>query len=208
MSRIPALRKATDSSDQQSSSSQKHSTEQSTTEHIPSEEDKQSNLNRPSIDNTGSATGVEGINSSSNRSLTTTDQESVRTDGRGDQNITSQAATPSSERNNIPSTEPQSFYPSADHLSRGYTGSQYTAGPLPNETSQASNTQQSTSEGYIPQAAFQRRLNQQKSTSRPTTSRRHSLSGMSRVRNGRKYRLVVVQHPERARMCGFGDKVS
>lgn len=35
---------------------------------------------------------------------------------------------------------------------------------------------------------------------------RPSVDGFSRVRNGRKYRLVVVQHPTRARMCGFGDK--
>ncbi|PWN35643.1 uncharacterized protein FA14DRAFT_179008 [Meira miltonrushii] len=211
MSRIPALREATDSSDQQSSSSQKHSTEQSTTEQFPSEVDNlnsQSNSTRPSTGNTGITTGVEGINSSSNRSSTTANQEVARPDEREDRDIASQSATSSSERNNIPSTEPsQSFYPSADHLSRGaYSGSQYGGGSLPNETQQASTGQQITSEGYIPQAAYQRRLNQQKSTSRPTTSRRHSLSGMSRVRNGRKYRLVVVQHPERARMCGFGDK--
>lgn len=35
-----------------------------------------------------------------------------------------------------------------------------------------------------------------------------SLDGFSRVREGRRYSLVVVQHPERARMCGYGDKVS
>lgn len=123
----------------------------------------------------------------------------------------SKSATPSSERSIIPSTEqPQSFYPSADQFSRAYTETQFTAGggSLSNETQQVSTSQQYTTESYVPQAAFQRRLNQQKSISRPTTSRRHSLSGMSRVRNGRKYRLVVVQHPERARMCGFGDKVS
>ncbi|PWZ03142.1 hypothetical protein BCV70DRAFT_147926, partial [Testicularia cyperi] len=33
-----------------------------------------------------------------------------------------------------------------------------------------------------------------------------SLDGFSRVENGKRYRLVVVQHPSRARMCGFGDK--
>ncbi|SJX61223.1 uncharacterized protein SRS1_12445 [Sporisorium reilianum f. sp. reilianum] len=41
---------------------------------------------------------------------------------------------------------------------------------------------------------------------RPTTSERPNLDGFSRVENGRRYRLVVVQHPSRARMCGFGDK--
>ncbi|EPQ30265.1 uncharacterized protein PFL1_02381 [Pseudozyma flocculosa PF-1] len=30
--------------------------------------------------------------------------------------------------------------------------------------------------------------------------------GFSKVSDGRRYRLVVVQHPNRARMCGFGDK--
>lgn len=34
-----------------------------------------------------------------------------------------------------------------------------------------------------------------------------TLEGFSRVRNGWKYRLIVVQNPTRARMCGFGDKV-
>ncbi|UZJ55121.1 hypothetical protein CBS101457_004441 [Exobasidium rhododendri] len=33
-----------------------------------------------------------------------------------------------------------------------------------------------------------------------------SLEGFSRTKNGWKYRLVVVQNPTRARMCGFGDK--
>ncbi|KAL9940282.1 hypothetical protein V8E36_000987 [Tilletia maclaganii] len=32
------------------------------------------------------------------------------------------------------------------------------------------------------------------------------LPGFSRVRNGRRYELVIVQQPSRARMCGFGDK--
>lgn len=41
---------------------------------------------------------------------------------------------------------------------------------------------------------------------RPTTSERPNLDGFSRVENGKRYRLVVVQHPSRARMCGFGDK--
>ncbi|SPO21733.1 uncharacterized protein UTRI_01218_B [Ustilago trichophora] len=41
---------------------------------------------------------------------------------------------------------------------------------------------------------------------RPTTSERPNLDGFSRVEDGRRYRLVVVQHPSRARMCGFGDK--
>lgn len=35
---------------------------------------------------------------------------------------------------------------------------------------------------------------------------RPRLEGFSRVENGKRYRLVVVQHPSRARMCGFGDK--
>ena len=30
--------------------------------------------------------------------------------------------------------------------------------------------------------------------------------GFAKVRDGRRYQLVVVQHPNRARMCGFGDK--
>lgn len=38
------------------------------------------------------------------------------------------------------------------------------------------------------------------------SSGRPNLEGFSRVENGRRYRLVVVQHPSRARMCGFGDK--
>ncbi|KAE8250911.1 hypothetical protein A4X13_0g4266 [Tilletia indica] len=33
-----------------------------------------------------------------------------------------------------------------------------------------------------------------------------ALQGFSRIRNGRRYELVVVQQPSRARMCGFGDK--
>ncbi|CAD6920944.1 unnamed protein product [Tilletia controversa] len=33
-----------------------------------------------------------------------------------------------------------------------------------------------------------------------------SLQGFSRTRNGRRYQLVIVQQPSRARMCGFGDK--
>lgn len=41
---------------------------------------------------------------------------------------------------------------------------------------------------------------------RPTTSERPNLDGFSRVEDGKRYRLVVVQHPSRARMCGFGDK--
>lgn len=268
MSRIPASRKATDSSDQQSSSSQKHSVEHSTIEQNSHSEldeiDNQSGSNK-------SLTGVEGTNSSSNRN-----QELTRTNESEDQDITSttrpspsipsllsdssvsesklkgqhfaitesdyqyaqesqssrvpptsnvstqqsslsssprvsQPVTPFSERSNIPLTEStQSFYPSADQFSRAYTESQIAGRegePLPNETQQATTSQQYTSESYVPQAAYQRRLNQQKSISRPSTSRRHSLSGMSRIRNGRKYRLVVVQHPERARMCGFGDKV-
>lgn len=40
----------------------------------------------------------------------------------------------------------------------------------------------------------------------PTSTERPSLQGISRVENGKRYRLVVVQHPSRARMCGFGDK--
>lgn len=36
--------------------------------------------------------------------------------------------------------------------------------------------------------------------------RRISLSGTSREQDGKRYRLVVVQSPSRARMCGFGDK--
>ncbi|PWN42017.1 hypothetical protein IE81DRAFT_144873 [Ceraceosorus guamensis] len=32
------------------------------------------------------------------------------------------------------------------------------------------------------------------------------LEGISRVKAGLRYQLVVVQHPSRARMCGFGDK--
>lgn len=39
-----------------------------------------------------------------------------------------------------------------------------------------------------------------------TPTERPSLDGFSRVENGKRYRLVVVQHPSRARMCGFGDK--
>ncbi|SNX82530.1 uncharacterized protein MEPE_01236 [Melanopsichium pennsylvanicum] len=41
---------------------------------------------------------------------------------------------------------------------------------------------------------------------RPTSDERPSLEGFSRVEDGKRYRLVVVQHPSRARMCGFGDK--
>ncbi|KAK0540237.1 hypothetical protein OC835_000768 [Tilletia horrida] len=33
-----------------------------------------------------------------------------------------------------------------------------------------------------------------------------ALPGFSKVKNGRRYQLVVVQQPSRARMCGFGDK--
>lgn len=33
------------------------------------------------------------------------------------------------------------------------------------------------------------------------------LDGFSRARHGKRYRLEVVQQPERARMCGYGDKV-
>ncbi|GAC97113.1 hypothetical protein PHSY_004697 [Pseudozyma hubeiensis SY62] len=39
-----------------------------------------------------------------------------------------------------------------------------------------------------------------------TSTERPSLQGFSRVEDGKRYRLVVVQHPSRARMCGFGDK--
>ncbi|GAK63049.1 uncharacterized protein PAN0_002c1251 [Moesziomyces antarcticus] len=41
---------------------------------------------------------------------------------------------------------------------------------------------------------------------RASSSEKPNLDGFSRVENGRRYRLVVVQHPSRARMCGFGDK--
>lgn len=34
------------------------------------------------------------------------------------------------------------------------------------------------------------------------------MSDFSQFRDGLKYTLVVVQHPRRARSCGFGDKVS
>ncbi|SPC60901.1 uncharacterized protein UHOD_01729 [Ustilago sp. UG-2017b] len=41
---------------------------------------------------------------------------------------------------------------------------------------------------------------------RATSGERPNLEGFSRVEDGKRYRLVVVQHPSRARMCGFGDK--
>lgn len=41
---------------------------------------------------------------------------------------------------------------------------------------------------------------------RSLPNERPSLDGFSRVEDGKRYRLVVVQHPSRARMCGFGDK--
>lgn len=118
---------------------------------------------------------------------------------------TTEASSSLQERSNVPPRDiSQSFYPSADQFSRETQFS----GPLRSESQQSTANQEFSSDSYTQQAAYQHRLNRQKSTSRPSTGRRHSLSGMSRVRNGRKYRLVVVQHPERARMCGFGDKVS
>lgn len=42
----------------------------------------------------------------------------------------------------------------------------------------------------------------------PDRRQKPSLQGFAGTRSGWKYRLVVVQHPTRARMCGFGDKVS
>lgn len=44
------------------------------------------------------------------------------------------------------------------------------------------------------------------SSSSAHTSQRPSLDGFIKEQDGKRYRLVVVQSPNRARMCGFGDK--
>ncbi|CAO1613725.1 unnamed protein product [Parajaminaea phylloscopi] len=43
-------------------------------------------------------------------------------------------------------------------------------------------------------------------STRGSTVRRPSTSGFAKEQHGKRYELVVVQSPNRARMCGFGDK--
>lgn len=57
--------------------------------------------------------------------------------------------------------------------------------------------------GGVPAAA---RVGMDEFGPRSTSGERPNLDGFSRVEDGKRYRLVVVQHPSRARMCGFGDK--
>lgn len=38
------------------------------------------------------------------------------------------------------------------------------------------------------------------------STRQPSLNGFAREQDGRRYQIIVVQSPSRARMCGFGDK--
>jgi len=72
-----------------------------------------------------------------------------------------------------------------------------------NSTANPAEPSSTTGSVYVDQntASSSRQVDAEK-TSKP------SLEGFSRSRNGWKYRLIVVQHPTRARMCGFGDKVS
>lgn len=151
-------------------------------------------LSRPFSSSTASSSSSSSLRNNEVSAMATPRRKTSRADQNPYTAATAAAAAASSRSALAPGYGPSSTISSVDNA-------------VASQTAHTSFNSMSASQS---QNYYQHGSSSRGSTSKMETDKKQkpSLEGFSRSRNGCKYKLIVVQHPTRARMCGFGDKVS